>query len=156
MEPLQRRDFLKALCGIGAGLTVVAIHGSAEAEKGTKVEWTEVELPADPRKASRERVLRSVLTRESRHVTWGRHAQPLELTVKVTEFTVEKRTDVVRVSCTALGKMKNGPTVKTHFSFGGDPRKQEALESHVLTLIAQGVVTRLAAIARERAKRSAP
>jgi hypothetical protein len=154
MEPLQRRDFLKALCGIGAGLTVVAVQGSAFAEKKAKVEWTEVELPADPRKAAREHLLRSVLSRESHRVSWGQQQQPLELAVKVTEFEVIKRADVVRVTCAAVGKMKNGPSVKTRFSFGGDPRKQEQLESHVLTLIAQGVVNRLAAIAREKAKRA--
>jgi hypothetical protein len=84
-------------------------------------------------------------------VDWGNHESGLEASVRVTEFVVGERKDVMRVTCTAVGKLKNGPAVRTHFSFGDHPRKRDKLERTVLTLVAQGVVTRLAAIARDRA-----
>ena len=131
--------------------------GGADAkQKPTQVVWNSVTLPDDDRRARRERVLKKILKSVAGKEDWG--TQPdgrIEASIKVVEFQVTRREDVVRVTCTAVGKLKNGPSVRTHFSIGDHPKRQDALEKMVLTLVARGVVTRLAAIARNRAARRA-
>lgn len=133
-------------------LGLIAVEQPAQARHRTEVIWSDVSFPDDALQATRERQLRSVLRRESRREDWG-HSQSsvVEASLKIVEFAVEKRPDVVRVTCTAVGKIKNGPAARTHFSFGGHPNKQAALERTMLTLVGRGIVTRLAAISRGRA-----
>lgn len=143
------------LCGVAA--TLIAVGGAssrpafAKRKTKTSISWTNVELPEAKLRRRRERVLRSVLERESRRTDWGRHENNrLDASVKVVEFHVEQKEKVVRVTCTALGKLDGGPQVRTHFSIGDHPKRQAKLEKMVLTLVARGLVTRLAAIARRR------
>jgi len=158
MVVLSRRQLLGALFTAAAALAAGGKPNEAWAKKPprTRVEWTEVLLPDDDRRAVRTSILKAVLKKESRRVDWGQHADGrLQGVVKVVEFTVSRKEDVMRVTCTAIGKLNKGPAVRTHFSFGGHPHQQEKLEKTMLTLIAQGVITRLSAIARDRAARPA-
>ncbi len=158
MGQLTRRQLLAAL---GATATAVAVDGFAtdalaRKPRRTQVEWTEVVLPDDERRSVRTAVLKAILKKESRHADWGQQPDgKLQAAVKVEEFTVSRKQDVVRVTCKAVGTLGKGPAVRTHFSFGGHPNEQEKLEKTVLTLIAQGVITRLAAIARGRVRKPA-
>lgn len=147
----------RAWVGVVAAWAAGSVSSEALAKKPPKthVEWTEVVLPEDERKGVRTAILKAVLKKESKRVDWGE--QPggkLQAIVKVTEFSVMRKQDVVRVTCTAVGKLSKGPAVRTHFSFGGRPHEQAKLEKTMLTLIAQGVITRLSSIARGRARRS--
>ena len=154
----SRRDLLKCF---GAAATVIAIGAStdtawAKRKKSTRVSWTSVDLPEGELRRRRERTLRKVLEKESKRAEWGDHAsKKLEASVKVIEYQVQHKENVVRVTCTALGKLAGGPTVRTHFSMGDHPKNQRKLEKMVLTLVARGLVTRLAAIARNKAARAA-
>lgn len=145
----------------GAAATLIAVGASAEPahakrKKSTRVSWTSVDLPEDKLRRRRERTLRKVLEKESKRAEWGDHeSKKLEASVKVVEFQVQHKENVVRVTCTALGKLAGGPTVRTHFSMGDHPDHQRKLEKMVLTLVARGIVTRLAAIARNKAAREA-
>ncbi|MEZ4225132.1 MAG: hypothetical protein R3B13_29540 [Polyangiaceae bacterium] len=58
--------------------------------------------------------------------------------------------DVMRVSCTAVGRLPGGRSAKSHLTFGGDPRKKNELITRVLEIVARGVVTRLAELERVR------
>ena len=158
MNHLSRRGFLSALGSVATAIALSTATSDALARRPqrTHVEWIEVVLPDADRRSVRQGMLREVLQKTSRHVDWGAHPNnKLEGTVKVVEFVVERKADVVRVTCTALGKLTKGPTVRTHFSMGGHPNEQAKLEKAMLTLIAQGVITRLSSIAREQAKRAA-
>jgi hypothetical protein len=157
MVLLSRRQLLGALSTAAAALAAgTANEAWAKKPPRTRVEWTEVVLPDDDRRAVRTSILKAVLKKESRRVDWGQHAGgELQGVVKVVEFAVSRKEDVMRVTCTAVGKLNKGPAVRTHFSFGGHPHQQEKLEKTMLTLIAQGVITRLSAIARDRAGRPA-
>jgi hypothetical protein len=154
----SRRELLQLF---GAAATLIAIGGasgaaSAKQKKPTRVSWTEVELPEDKRSRRRERTLRSVLKKESKNANWGEHKDNrIEASVKVVEFQVQQKEHVVRVTCTAVGKLAGGPSVRTHFSIGDHPKRQDKLEKMVLTLVARGIVTRLASISRDRAARAA-
>jgi hypothetical protein len=149
MQRLSRRSILFLVPVVSA--LVLAAPTTVDARERLKVVWTDVELPQSDRQAPREKELRAVLKREARRVQWGAPPDGLvEVSIKVTEFSVQHRTDVVRVTCTAVGRLANGPQVKTHFSFGGRPDKAAALESQMLLLVGRGVVTRLSSISRER------
>lgn len=151
--PLLSRRAFSLLLGSLAALAVVTQADTSEARRKPKVVWTDVELPESDRRQLRENELRKVLKREARRVQWGNPPDgTVEASIKVTQFTVERRPDVVRVTCSAVGRLGKGPIVKTHFSFGGHPNRAAALESHMLLLVARGVVTRLSSISRERYK----
>ncbi|MBI5536443.1 MAG: hypothetical protein HY898_27220 [Deltaproteobacteria bacterium] len=150
---LPRRNFLLALLPVAAAMAVATSADPTFARRRPKVVWTEVQVPEGDHQTNRERQLRNVLKREGHRVQWGDPPDGLiEASVKVTEFVIDRRPDVVRVTCSAVGRLGKGPAVKTHFSFGGHPKKEAALESQMLTLVGRGVVARLASLSRERHK----
>jgi hypothetical protein len=150
---LLRRNFFLGLIPLAAALAIATSADPTFARRRTKIVWTEVEVPQSDRQSTRERQLRNVLRKEAHRVQWGDPPGGLvEASVKVTEFTVERRPDVVRVTCSAVGRMGKGLAVKTHFSFGGHPQREAALESQMLLLVGRGVVARLASMSRERHK----
>jgi hypothetical protein len=153
----SRREILQVLGSTAAACALGTWAEEADAkQQPTQVVWKSVTLPEDRRRARRELVLKKILKSEARTEDWGKHPDDrVEASVKVVEFQVTKREDVVRVTCTAVGRLKNGPSVRTHFSIGDHPKRQDALEKMVLTLVARGVVTRLASIARNRSARRA-
>lgn len=155
VEDLSRRRFFGFLAAAAAGI-VAATSSTAQARQRTKVVWTEIDLPAGERQDAREKHLRKVLSKEARRVQWGEPDGGLvEASVKVTEFNVQRRPDVVRVSCTAVARLRNGPKVRTNFSFGGHPNRAQQLEEQMLLLVGRGLVTRLSSISRDRTKRRA-
>jgi hypothetical protein len=153
--PLTRRRLVSALGAAGLLAATGLFSTRAFARVHVRVEWTDVELPSGERSGAREKTLRAILKKEARRADWGAPSRdPVRAAVRVTEFAVQRRTDVTRVTCTAVGKMEGGASVKTHFSFGGRPDQLESLETTMLTLIGRGLVNRLAAVRRERHRRA--
>ena len=70
------------------------------------------------------------------------------LSARITELTLEARDDVLMVHCTAMGRVKGGPGARSKIAYGGDPAKRDELERQVLTMVANGLVGRLAQIVR--------
>ena len=152
MEALSRRSFFGCLAVAASGVAAT-VASRADARPRVKVVWTEVALPATDRQRARELHLRKVLAKEARRVQWGDPLGGLvEASVRVTEFSVVKRPDVVRVSCTAVARLHKGPAVRTNFSFGGHPHRSRQLEEQMLLLVGRGLITRLSAISRDRNK----
>ena len=153
MTPLARRDVIQWLGMASALLAVGAPTSDAAAAKPkpkTRVTWTSVDFPDAAERSERERLLRSLLEKESKTENWGaRSGDRLEASARVLDFQVIHKPDVVRVTCTALGKLAGGPSVRTHFSMGDHPNNQRKLERMVLTLVARGIVNRLSAVARQ-------
>ncbi len=101
--------------------------------------------------AELERHFRQQLKRAAHHADWGaRRGQKIEFRVKIEELSVREGDKVVHVRCTALGSLPKGRTTRTFIEFGGDPSDRAKVVRHVLEIVARGVVTRLAAIERER------
>lgn len=149
----RRRDMLLGLAAVAATLTVGSF-AHAKRKVPTRVVWTSVELPEDKLQKVRENTLRNVLRKEAKDADWGeQEGARLEASVKVVEFLVLEREDVVRVTCTAVGKLAKGPSVRTHFSLGDHPKQQAKLEKMILTLVARGLVTRLSSIARKQGQK---
>jgi hypothetical protein len=98
-----------------------------------------------------ERHFRHMLKRAARRADWGAgRGARIEYRVVVEELSISESAGVLRVRCTALGRLPRGKSARSHLDFGGDPRNRSAVVERVLEMVARGVVTRLAALERER------
>jgi hypothetical protein len=90
-----------------------------------------------------------LLHRSAKPLSFG-HGQRVEVSVRLTELTIEQEDDVIRVTCTLIGRLKGGGSARSHISFGGKPNKRKELEHQVLAMVSDGVMSRLAEMARVR------
>lgn len=112
-------------------------------------------FPADVEgRAALERHFRRTLSQAARKADWGA-GSGAKIEYRVTVEALETRLDdgVLRVRCTALGRLPKGKSARSHIEFGGSPAERQALMRRVLEIVARGVVTRLAALERERRRR---
>ncbi|WP_438025112.1 hypothetical protein [Sorangium sp. So ce233] len=130
-------------------LTTLMASPAMASARETKVDWKSVDVPAGEGQARRARTLRGLLASAAKKADFGK-AKSVVLSARVVEFTSSTRGDVHRVSCTVVGRVVGGPTARSRISFGGRPSERQALEKQVLTMVANGVVGRLAAIVRSR------
>jgi hypothetical protein len=139
-----------------AGIVLaLAVLGAAPAEAiaKPKIEWSRVEVPEGDRSALRMKLLKTALGQAARKANFGKKAKSVTLSARVVELTTEQHGDVLRVSCTMLGHVAGGSGAKSKISFGGAAAARDELEKQVLTMVANGLVARLAQIARtEEAK----
>jgi hypothetical protein len=102
-----------------------------------------------------ERHFRHMLKRAARSADWGAgRGDRIEYRVVVEELAISESAGVLRVRCTALGRLPRGKSARSHLDFGGDPKDRRTVVERVLEMVARGVVTRLSALERER-RRSA-
>ncbi|MGE0325782.1 MAG: hypothetical protein AB7K71_36995 [Polyangiaceae bacterium] len=95
--------------------------------------------------------LRKALKREVRRVEWGAGTgNRIEYRFAVTKLDIETQGDLVRVTCTAIGRLPKGKRAKSHLSFGGSKAKRGEVVRKVLEIVARGVIARLAELERER------
>jgi hypothetical protein len=116
------------------------------------VKLDRLEFPKDlPRSAALERHFRFHLRRAARKADRGAgRGAKIEYRVRVEELEASERGGVLSVRCTALGRLPGGKSARSHIAFGGNPRQRERVLKNVLEIVARGVVTRLAALERER------
>jgi hypothetical protein len=108
-------------------------------------------LPNVPVTNAIERHVRFALRKAARRADWGagRKAK-IEFRVTVEELSVSQGDGVVRVRCTALGRLPKGKSARSRIEFSGRPNERQKIVFQVLEVVARGVVTRLAALERER------
>ena len=93
--------------------------------------------------------MRKILEKEGRRADWGKkRKEPVEAEVVVKELVSVREGDIVRVTCTAVGRVKGLGAAKSKFSYSGLPQDKAKLEKHVLELVARGIVTRLSDMAK--------
>jgi hypothetical protein len=100
------------------------------------------------------RLLEKVLKQEARRVEWGagrNNRITYRFYLEQLEVTVED--GVYKVRCTALGRLPKGKSARSKLELGGDPRHPRKVIDQVLTIVARGVLARLANIERERRAR---
>jgi hypothetical protein len=147
---------LKWMALAAIGLCVFsAAPSTALARTTTTVEWSQIEVPPGENAARLGKVLRAALTQAARKTNFGK-AKSISLSAKLVEFSTEERGDVLRVTCTVRGRVKGGPSARSKISFGGSLAQRNALEKQVLTMVANGLVARLAQIARTHPPESRP
>jgi hypothetical protein len=110
-----------------------------------------LDLPPGLAKTRYEKQLRKVLASEARKADWGAGASStIEFRFKVESLTVTHEGRTVHVRCSAHGSLPRGRPAHSQLSYGGDPQKQSELVQQVLSIVARGVVTRLAEMERVR------
>jgi hypothetical protein len=106
--------------------------------------------------AALERHFRHMLKRAAGRADWGAgRGARIEYRVVVEELVLTESNGVLRVRCTALGRLPRGKSARSHLDYGGDPKSRGAVVERVLEMVARGVVTRLAALERERRRSAA-
>jgi hypothetical protein len=97
-----------------------------------------------------QKLLRQELGKAVKKVDFGK-AKTVRLTARVVELTEEEHGDVLRITCTVMGRIVGGKGARSRISYGGSPDKRAELEKEVLTQVARGLVGRLAQIVRTEA-----
>ncbi len=95
--------------------------------------------------------IRRLASHSAKHLDFGKHGK-VEVTLIVKELTIEQGPDVLRITCTLVGKLAGGGSARSRISFGGKPDKKKQLEKQVLSSVTDGVMTRLAELARAKEK----
>lgn len=153
-QPLYRARMLRLRPTLAIALlamfAAVASPSIAEARPKADVEWTRVEASPSHKEGARlAKTLRGLLKEASRKADFGKAGKVL-LQARILEYVVEKKGDVLKIRCTVVGRLEGGPSAKSRISFGGDPKDPKALEKQVLTMVAHGVTSRLAALAKAK------
>lgn len=135
---------------LAAALSLTALPSESWAAR-KKVDWTAVDVrPGDDAKRVAKQ-LRRELRRASKSADWGKQDKlSLRARVKVLEW--DEREDVVRLKLTVVARIVDGPTARSHIQLGARPSERRKLEHQALRIVAEGLVTRLAEIARKHAK----
>lgn len=128
----------------------LAFSPAASFAKPSKVEWSRVEVPPGDDAARLEKTFKAALVQAAKKASFG-DAKSVVLTAKLVELTTETHGDVLRVSCTVKGRVVGGASAKSKITYGGSPNDRAELEKQVLTMVANGLVARLAQIARAQA-----
>lgn len=112
-------------------------------------------FPSDiPGAAEYVRHLRRALQQEARRADWGAgKGSTIVFRFVVEELTWTDQGSAIQVRCSARGELPKRRTARSRLVYGGDPRKRRELVKRVLTIVARGVVTRLADLERSRRER---
>ncbi len=130
-----------------AVLSILTAAPAAHARPRAKVEWVRVDVPNREDSARVQKLLKQALGAAARKANFGK-ARTVTLSARVVEMTAEEHGDVLRITCTVMGRVVGGAGARSRISYGGSPDKREELEKEVLTQVANGLVARLAQIVR--------
>ena len=158
----MRLGFVAPLLAIVTALAV-GLHPAAADARGSgsgttkhrgrpTVTLDQLHFPKDVRgHRAYRKFLRRTLRREARRADWGA-GRGAKITYRfyVKKLTISEENGVLRVTCTAVGRLPKGKAAKSQLSFGGDPRKRGKVVRSVLEIVSRGVMTRLAELERVR------
>lgn len=122
---------------------------SANALAARPVEWATIDVRdgADAKRV--EKSLRMLLKKATRAAKWGKGGT-LVLSARVTHFEWEQHDDVLRLTVTVVARIRSGASARSHIRVGGRLTERSKLEKQALGIVAGGLVTRLADMARGR------
>jgi hypothetical protein len=135
------------IAGIALSLGVLSACPHAALAK-TEVAVTEVKLPDDHQSKELERSVRAAVAHALKSARFG-SAKHIEISIRLSELSVEEMDGIVHVTCTLSGRLKGGGAARSHVSFGDKPTKRKALVKQSLRMAAESVVTRLADMVRD-------
>lgn len=115
----------------------------------------ELVVPANlPQHQRISKLLEKVLKHEARRVQWGAgRSSRISYRFYLEELELSVERGVLKVRCTALGRLPKGKTARSKLEFGGDPKDPQKVVDHVLTIVARGVLSRLADLEHDRRSR---
>ena len=132
---------------LSAGLAL-ALPAPVEA---ADVVLTEVLVPEGPGAKATTKLVRRLLAASAKRAKWGK-ASRVRIRVRVSELDVTEEGGVLRVNCAMSGRLEGGSGARSRLSYGGHPSRRKDLVKKVLGMVGDGLVTRLAQMARERAE----
>jgi hypothetical protein len=148
----QQRPLLW-LCALAA---LVASTWSEPARATPNVELDRLTFPTMPEASYYKTHLRRSLQREARQADWGAdNGSTIQYRFSVDTLKIERSPGLVRVHCAATGELPRGRTAVSRLSFSGHPSHERRLIREVLSIVARGVLTRLAQIEHARRKAAA-
>lgn len=133
------------------GLATILGPGGAIASPRTKVDWVRVEVPEGQDAGRLTKLLKDALKQAAKRADFGKATKTVSLTARIVELKTEQQGDVLRVTCTIMGRVAGGAGARSRISYGGSPDKRDELEKQVVTMVANGLVGRLAQIVRTQA-----
>src|SRR3954471_3141936 len=110
---------------LAIGLATLSITPPAQASAKAKVAWIRVDVP-DGQGPRVQKLFKKALEQASRKANFGK-AKAVSLAARVVELTTEERGDVLRITCTVMGRVVGGAGARSRISFGGSPDKREEL-----------------------------
>jgi hypothetical protein len=100
------------------------------------------------------KVLEKVLKHEQHRVQWGAGREShITYRFYLEELALTVEHGVLKVHCTAFGRLPKGKSARSKLDFGGDPKDPRKVVDHVLSIVARGVLSRLADMERDRRSR---
>ncbi len=120
--------------------------------RGTpRVHLDRLDFPDVPGAAGYKKHLLKVLHKEARRARWGAgRDNRIEYRFDVTELSIRVEGDVLKVSCSAVGRLPGRQSARSRLTFGGDPARRTQVVHQVLEIVARGVLTRLSELERQR------
>jgi hypothetical protein len=128
-----------------AAAILVAPRASAAAD----VVITEVEVPPAPDAKATAKMVRRFLTSSAKRADFGDRSR-VRIRARITELELVEIDGVLRVRCTMVGRVEGGHGARSRLDYGGKPSQRTALKKKVVGMVSDGLVTRLAQIAREQ------
>ena len=131
---------------------IASIAFAVPAWAAAKVEVAGIEFRQTSEKQAQKRVasaIRRQVARAAKHLDFGTTSR-VEITFVVRDVEVAEEDGVVTVTCTLLGKLKDGGSARSKIRFGGKPDARKKIERQVVAAATDGVMTRLAQLSRER------
>jgi hypothetical protein len=115
----------------------------------------ELVVPSElPDHARITKLLEKTLKHEQRRVQWGAgRGNRIAYRFYLETLDLDVEHGVLKVRCTALGRLPKGKTARSKLEFGGDPKDSQKVVDHVLSIVARGVLSRLAELERDRRAR---
>lgn len=142
---LGRRAWIATVLAAGVALALPATAEAAD------VVLTEVLVPEGPEAKATAKLVRRLLGASAKRAKWGK-ATRARIRVRVAELDVTEEDGVLRVTCTMSGRLEGGSGARSRLSYGGHPSRRKDLIKKVLGMVGDGLITRLAQMARERAE----
>jgi hypothetical protein len=159
---VRRRLFLLASLALTTAVPHVAAAGEPALigpddgpEGRPQIVLDQLVVPATMPEAKRiSNVLQKALKHEAYHVQWGAgRGSRITYRFYLEELNLSVERGVLKVRCTALGRLPKGKTARSKLEFGGDPKDAHKVIDHVLVIVARGVLARLADLERDRRSR---
>lgn len=100
------------------------------------------------------KVLTKVLKHEQHRVEWGAgRGSRITYRFYLEQLDLSVERGVLKVRCTAVGRLPKGRPARSKLEYGGDAQQARKVIDHVLTIVARGVLSRLADLERDRRAR---
>jgi hypothetical protein len=131
------------------------IDTARESAGRPRVKLNRLTFPTIPEASYYKNHLTRSLSQASARADWGAGAgSVIEYRFRVDRLDIETSDGLVRVHCEATGELPNTKNASSRLSFSGEPSQRRQLVEKVLTIVARGVITRLAQIEHSRRRRA--